>query len=117
MKLSTMAAMVMGMLLFADAGTAGAKTIVTVKVKVTRSDVDVDRSLAGAAIRAVPGVVNVRFDALGKLPLVQGSLAEVTYDADVTHHNSIVNAIREAGFTADGIVPDRPAAPMKKKIR
>lgn len=115
MKLSTIAGLVMGMLLFADPGAAGAKTVVTVKVKVTRSDVDVDRGTAGAAIRAVPGVVNVRFDALGKLPLAQGSIAEVTYDADVTHYNSIVNAVRNAGFTADGIVPDRPAAPIKKK--
>lgn len=116
MKLSTMAAMVgLGLVLFTSGGAAEAKEIVTLKFKVARAEVDLDRSIIGAAIRAVPGVANVRFDADGKLPIEQSTIVEVTYDAHVAHKNSLVNAVREAGFTADGIVPDAPAVPLKPK--
>ena len=114
---SQMAAAMMGLLLLTGSGTAAAKTVVIVKMKVSRAEVDVDRSLVGAAIRTVRGVSNVSFDADGKLPIAQSTIAEITYDADVAHRNSIVNAVRDAGYTADGIVPDAPAAPAipKKK--
>lgn len=114
MKRSMLLATMVGLVLFAGSGTATAKEIVTVKMKVTRSEIDIDRSVVGAAIREVKGVVNVRFDADGKLPIEQSSIAEITYDAHIAHRNSIMNAVRAVGVTADGIVPDAPARKKKK---